>query len=122
MLSQLGERAAATLVGLAAALVLAVPAGAEPYSPTDRQYLAALQHGGLCCPSQLDTPIRYPSAELAIKAGRGLAAQMAANPMYAKFHQLRSHVHNTVNLNSFDSGQLVIIAVHYYAAPRSNAS
>jgi hypothetical protein len=50
-----------------AALPLVVPS-AMAYS-NDDAYLAALNHGGLCCPQQLDMPISYADPAIEISDG-----------------------------------------------------
>lgn len=50
----------------------------RPLFGYDTQYLAALHHGGLCCPQQADTPIPYDSPDSAIALGKALAIDMKA--------------------------------------------
>jgi hypothetical protein len=108
------------LVGVAALLVRAPATTADPYSTTDMQYLAQLHHGGICCPQQMDTPIPYATPDSAIASGKAIAVDMTANPTHAEFQNLRSNISNDLGarrLNPFESGELVIIATHYYAGP-----
>ena len=118
---------AAILVGLATLLVMAAAAHADPYSTTDRQFLAALQHGGLCCPQQPDTPIWHETPIRAINTGHQMAESMASTPTYQEFQLLRSFLYETSRsgsdfwshgpLNSFEAGEFIVVAVHYYAGP-----
>lgn len=115
-----GKLFAAILVGLAVLLVLAPATTADPYSTTDMQYLAALHHGGICCPQQADTPIPYDSPDNAIALGKAVAIDMKANPTYAGFQNLARNIVNDLGshrLNGFQSGELIVLAVHYYAGP-----
>ncbi|BCO51214.1 DUF732 domain-containing protein [Mycobacterium paraintracellulare] len=101
-------------------LLLSPAAGADSYTSTDRQYLAQLNHGGICCPQQADTPIPYSSPDSAIALGKALATDMTANPTYAGFKNLSRNIVNDLGasrLNGFQAGEVVVIAVHYYASP-----
>ena len=42
----------------------------------DDAYLAALNHGGLCCPQQLDMPISYADPPIEISDGHWIANTM----------------------------------------------
>jgi hypothetical protein len=100
----------------ALAVITAGRASADPAS--DQQYLAALHHGGLCCQQQTDSPIPYASPESAIALGKALATDMKNNPTYAAFKNLRGNISHDLGarqLNNFESGELIVIAVHYYA-------
>jgi hypothetical protein len=46
------------------------------YPTTDTQYLAAVNHGGLCCPEQLDMPINYAEPATEISDGNWTANTM----------------------------------------------
>ena len=63
---------------LAAAVAPAVHA--EPYSDTDTAYLAAMNHGKLCCPDQPDTPITAGGPDNQIQVGRSAAEYMTTYP------------------------------------------
>jgi hypothetical protein len=105
------------------ALLTPPPATADPFTPTDIQYLASLNHGGLCCPEQLDTPVWYATPAEAIYVGHRIAKAMTANPTYAQFQTLRNQLGVASRsagqrpLDGFEAGQVVVIAVHYYAGP-----
>jgi hypothetical protein len=119
------------VVGLAVAALLAavvVLLGAErtPSSirieaaSTDGQYLGALSHGGICCSSQRDVVIWHGTPADAISLGHSIAKAMVDNPTYAEFNALRAQLagYRTAQLNGFETGELIVVAVHYYA-PRS---
>ena len=116
-------RVLAALAAVAALLVLAPAATADPYTSTDVQYLGALNHGGLCCPQQTDTPIWFETPVKAINTGHMVADAMKRTPTYDEFRVLRDYLYNSSQtpgfyshpLNSFQSGEIVVVAVHYYA-------
>jgi hypothetical protein len=116
------------LVCLVPLLMLAPVAAGQPFSATDRQYLAALNHGGLCCPQQADTPVWYESPALAVNTGKQIAEAMASNPTYQQFNLMKGWMYESSRnrgvhpLNAFESGQIVVIAVHYSPDPRSSAN
>jgi hypothetical protein len=97
----------------------------------DDAYLAALNHGGLCCPEQLDMPISYTEPATEISDGHWIANTMresdtaiGGNETYAGFKTLSHTVYKNSNspgklhpLNPFQSGEMVVIAVHYYSGP-----
>jgi hypothetical protein len=127
---QIVTRLIAALAAFAALLVLAPATTADPYSATDMQYLAALQHGGLCCPEQADMPISYADPTTEISDGHWIANTVKegdnayGNETYQQFEGLRSTILKNSNspghahpLNSFQAGELIVIAVHYYAGP-----
>lgn len=106
------------------ALALVVPqsvATAQPFTATDKQYLAALKHGGLCCPNQSDSPVWYESPILAVNTGKYVAELFAEEPTYQQFTLMQglvyegSHGRGVRPLNSQQAGQVVIIAIRYYA-------
>ncbi|OBI29841.1 hypothetical protein [Mycolicibacter sinensis] len=121
-------------LALAAMLItgLLTPAGAataDPLTQTDRQYLASLNHGGLCCPNQIDvpSPILKAGSSRAITTGRQIGTAMAANPTYANFQNWRNIVGNWAQeaglyLNGQQAGQVVIIATHYYGGAAAECS
>jgi hypothetical protein len=122
---------AVVLVGLTtlAAQLLVVPSAWA--DSNDDAYLAALQHGGLCCPEQLDIPISYADPASEISDGHWIANTMresdtaiGGNETYAGFKTLGNTIYKNTNspgklhaLNPFQSGELVVIATHYYAGP-----
>jgi hypothetical protein len=121
-----GRLFAAILVGLAM-LVLAPATTADPYSPTDMQYLAALHHGGLCCPEQSDMPISLADPVSEISNGHKIAKVMGesnniyGNETYAGFKTVANTIFKNSRtnsdlqpLNSLQSGEVVLISVHYY--------
>jgi hypothetical protein len=95
--------------------------------PNDGAYLAALNHGGLCCPEQVDTPISYADPTTEISDAQWISTTMretasSGNDTYAGFKVLSHTIFRNSNspgkvrpLNPFQSGELVVIAVHYYA-------
>ncbi|BBZ14778.1 DUF732 domain-containing protein [Mycobacterium branderi] len=112
----------AAALGAAFGLALAQPvATAQPFSATDKQYLAALRHGGLCCPNQPDVPVWYESPELAINTGKLVAESFARAPTYQQFKLLQGVVgEQSLNrgahpLDFHEAGKVVIIAIRYYA-------
>lgn len=113
--------ATAALAALAAILVSSPPVSADPSSSTDIQYLRALNHGGVCCQWQPDVPIWHASADEAIDLGHVIAQGMTANPTYEMFNNYRaamardSRKHGTRPLDSFETGEVVVVAVRYYA-------
>ncbi|WP_156768060.1 DUF732 domain-containing protein [Mycobacterium sp. E1386] len=113
--------------GVAAVLALASTAAADPVSSTDTDYLAALHHGGLCCPEQSDMPISFADPASEISNGHTIARVMGesnnayGNETYAGFKTLsttifkNSHTNSDLRpLNTLQSGEVVLIAVHYY--------
>jgi hypothetical protein len=114
------------LVELAALLMLAPAANADPYTATDTLFLAALNHGGLCCAQQADTPIWYETPIKAINTGHQMAESMARTPTYQQFSLQKSFLYEqshsnspfwTRPMNRYDVGEFIVVAVHYYASP-----
>jgi hypothetical protein len=97
----------------------------------DDAYLAALNHGGLCCPEQLDMPISYADPPIEISDGHWIAnttkesdTTVTGNENHVTFEGLRTTIYKNSNspghlhpLNTYQSGELIAIAVHYYAGP-----
>ncbi len=116
-------RVLAALAAVVALLVLAPAGTADPYTSTDMQYLAALHHGGLCCANQPDSPIWYETPDKAINTGHSVADAMTRTPTYDEFSTLRNYLYNSSQtpgfyshpLDSFQSGEIVVVAVHYYS-------
>jgi hypothetical protein len=116
-----------TVLAALAALPLVVPSAMA--DSNDDAYLAALNHGGLCCAQQLDTPISYADPAAEISDGHWIATTMRESATDAistnnGFATLRSTIYKNSNspghlhpLNTFQSGPLIVIAVHYYAGP-----
>jgi len=104
--------AAAALI-IVVALTGAANANADSI---DEAYLAALHHGGLCCQNQPDTPIPYPSAEAAVRVGKGIAVRMSrsTDPAYT-FGWIQDDNNRRLGLNSFDAGEIIVVALHFYA-------
>lgn len=111
--------------------MLAVPttATADPLTRTDRNYLASLHHGGLCCPNQTDVPnpiLRATTSDV-IDVGHTIGKAMSANPTYDNFRKLQYAVQmgadkNGIYLNSHQTGQVVIIATHHYGGAAAECS
>ena len=105
------------------------------YPTTDTQYLAAVNHGGLCCPEQLDMPINYAEPVTEIRDGHWTANTMresdtaiGGNETYAGFKTLTHTIYKNTNspgklhpLNGFQAGELVVIAPITTRGPRSSA-
>lgn len=105
------------------------------YPTTDTQYLAAVNHGGLCCPEQLDMPINYAEPATEISDGHWTANTMresdtaiGGNETYAGFKTLTHTIYKNTNspgklhpLNGFQAGELVVIAPITTRGPRSSA-
>ena len=113
-----------TLAALAAPAVLLVLAPfATADNATDNQYLAALHHGGLCCPAQPDTPIRFEPPIMAINTGKMIGQGMTQTLTYNEFQLLKglmyegSRDRSVHPLNAFQSGEIVVVAMYYYAGP-----
>jgi hypothetical protein len=114
---------------LTAAFVgVAAGAPAATADPNDDAHLAALHHGGLCCPEQMDLPISYSDPSSEISDGHWLANTMkesvTAQDAYPGFKTLANTILRTANnstkfhpLTPLQSGELVLIATHYYGAP-----
>lgn len=119
-------RTAVSIFATGIILLVAAPAAhSEPFSQTDKQFLAALQHGGLCCPQQPDTPIWHETPIKAVNTGKQVADTIAYNPTYqmfslqkdALYEQSRSSAGTfwTRPLSAFEAGEFIVVAVHYYA-------
>ena len=104
-----------------AALAIAVPAIADPATDVDSRFLRAVAHGGVCCPEQPDASIWYATPKEAIDNARVAAKTMTASPTYQKFNQVRnalaqdSRNHGTRPMNSYETGEFVVLGVRYYA-------
>ena len=90
---------------------------AEPYSDADNAYLAALNHGTLCCPDQPATPINAGAPDNQIQVGKSAAEYMTAYPTLRAFHDVQKLNQQKLGLNPFDAGELVVIAMRFYASP-----
>ena len=90
---------------------------AEPYSDTDTAYLAAMNHGKLCCPDQPDTPITAGGPDNQIQVGRSAAEYITTYPTLRAFHDVQKLNQQKLGLNPFDAGELVVIAMRFYASP-----
>lgn len=118
-----------TILAVAAALMLS--SGIAHADSDDDAYLAALHHGGLCCPEQLDLPISYGDPATEISDAHWIANTMresdtpiGGNETYAGFKTLSHTIYKNSNgpgklhpLNPFQSGEMVVVATHYYAGP-----
>ena len=119
------RRLVGILAALAALLVFAPPGAvaAQPFTQTDLDFLAALSHGGLCCPQQPDSPIWHDTAMAAVNRGRDFAYAFAANPTYQNFQTMKSDLYwlsrapNNHPMDTFSAGEFLVVAVHYYAGP-----
>jgi hypothetical protein len=119
------------LVVLAALAALALGMPPAMADSNDDAYLAALHHGGLCCQEQADMPISYADPSSEISDGHWIANTMkesdttvTGNETHVAFEGLRTTIYKNSNspghlhpLNTFQSGELIVIAVHYYAGP-----
>jgi hypothetical protein len=76
-----------------------------------------LNHGGICCSAQPDTPIWKGTPDQAINLGHTLATEMTANPTYPQFQSLRAKLANVagVPMNGYETGEMIVLAIHYYA-------
>jgi hypothetical protein len=119
------------IVLLMAGMVIISPAtaAADPLTQTDRQYLASLQHGGLCCPDQSDipNPILKVSPAVVVGLGGRIGADMKATPTYANFQRWRSLIDTAAKkdglyLDPHEAGKVVIIATHFYGGAAAECS
>jgi hypothetical protein len=90
---------------------------AEPSGDADSAYLAAMNHGKLCCPDQPDTPINVGGPDNQIQVGRSAAEYMTAYPTLRAFHDVQKLNQQKLGLDPLDAGELVVIAMRFYASP-----
>jgi hypothetical protein len=99
------------------ALGVAPAVHAEPYSDADNAYLAAINHGTLCCPDQPATPINAGAPDNQIQVGKSAAEYMTAYPTLRAFHDVQKLNQQKLGLDAFGAGELVVIAMRFYASP-----
>jgi hypothetical protein len=107
-------RVLASLAAVAAVLMLAPAATADPYTSTDYQYLAALNHGSICCPLQQDMPIWNGPPDDAIRVGHRTAEAITAYNTYQTFRGLSANLDQSLCVLRA-GGEMVVLAIHYYA-------
>ncbi len=122
--SRLWRSSLALVLGVLFSAIVVSPSAISSADSTDQQFLAALQHGTLCCPNQRDRPIPYASPAGIIKLAKGSATSMAsAQAMgvseYSLFNTMRFNMADTdlggFSWSPFTAGSFITIAVHYYA-------
>lgn len=120
------RRLIALLAFVSVTLLLAPTAAGDPFSLVDRQYLATLEHGQLCCPQSPLAPIVLGTQMFAVNTGKGIGNVMRRDPTYAQFSHQKDLLYELSRkmvdgvrypLNPFKAGEAVVIAVHYYAGP-----
>ena len=110
----------AALGALASAVLtvgIAPSVHAAPDSDADNAYLAAMNHGMLCCPDQPATPINAGAPDNQIQVGKSAAEYMTAYPTLRAFHDVQKLNQQKLGLDPFGAGELVVIAMRFYASP-----
>lgn len=109
------------LLGVAASVLMllgvAPTVNAEPNSDADTAYLAAMNHGKLCCADQPATPINVGPPDNQIQVGKSTAEYMTTYPTLRAFHDVQKLNQQKLGLSPFDAGELVVIAMRFYAPP-----